>query len=60
MNFDFELKCAGGLLGHFAGTFAGCYIYLERTIVVDSSSCFSDSCESTLASAGAERHTLCD
>ena len=68
MNFDFELKCAGGLPGRFAGTFAGCYICLERLIVVDSSSCYLDIAEFTLVSAGAERqnrlfkcavHTLC-
>ena len=34
LNFDFERKCAGGLPGHFAGTFAGHYICLERLIVV--------------------------
>ena len=32
--FNFERKCAGGLLGHFAGTFAGHYICLEHLIVV--------------------------
>ena len=57
MNFDFELKCAGGLPRHFAGTFAGSYICLERLIVVDSSSCYLDTCESMPASAGAERQT---
>ena len=30
----FELKYAGGLPGHFAGTFAGRYICLEHLIVV--------------------------
>ena len=34
MNFNFELKCAGGLPGDFAGTFAGHYICLEHLIVV--------------------------
>ena len=34
MNVQFELKCAGGLLGHFAGTFAGHYLCLEHLIVV--------------------------
>ena len=32
--FNFERKCAGGLPGHFAGTFAGHYICLEHLIVV--------------------------
>ena len=32
--FNFERKCAGGLPGHFAGTFAGYYICLEHLIVV--------------------------
>ena len=32
--FNFERKCAGGLPGHFAGTFAGHYLCLEHLIVV--------------------------
>ena len=32
--FNFERKCAGGLPGQFAGTFAGHYICLEHLIVV--------------------------
>ena len=32
--FNFEHKCVGGLLGHFAGTFAGHYLCLEHLIVV--------------------------
>ena len=34
LNFNFERKCAGGLLGHFARTSAGRYICLERLIVI--------------------------
>ena len=52
-----ELKRAGGLPGHFTGTFVGCYIWLERLIVVDFSLCSLDTCESTPALAGAERRT---
>ena len=32
--FNFERKCASGLPGHFAGTFAGHYICLQHLIVV--------------------------
>ena len=32
--FNFERKCAGGLPGQFAGTFAGHYLCVEHLIVV--------------------------
>ena len=34
LNVQFERKCAGGLPGQFAGTFAGHYLCLEHLIVV--------------------------
>ena len=37
MNLKFELKCAFGLPGYFAGTVSGYYICLDPPFVVDSS-----------------------
>ena len=37
LNFEFECKCAVGLLGHFTRIFVGHYICLRTPIVVDSS-----------------------
>ena len=37
MNLEFELKCAVGLPGYFAGTFSGTYICLDLPPIVDSS-----------------------
>ena len=41
LNIEFELKCAVGLLGYYARTFAKYYICLGSPIVVDSFLCFT-------------------
>ena len=59
LNIEFKLKCAVGLLGHFAGTFVRHHISLGLPIVVDSSSLpYLLTLLCMLASASAKRQLL--